>query len=799
MREWTFGLVLAALAAASPVLAADADAIYFGGTILTIDKKAPTAGAVAIKGGLITAVGDQETVTAAEKGADTEMVDLRGKTLIPGFVDAHSHMAGVGLQAVSANLLPPPDGPVTSIADLQKVMREFIATSPKPKAYGVAIGLNYDDSQLAEKRHPTREELDAISTDIPIVIVHQSGHLAVMNTKALEKAGITADSPNPPGGVIRREADGKTPNGVLEEMAHLANTPKLLPKFTPAQAMELVEAAQNIYVANGFTTAQEGRASPGLIAMLRGAAAAQALVIDVVAYADLAASSDHLEGADSFEDTVDMSEAPQPGVAPPSNDPSKIVVSRDYVDHFRVGGVKLTFDGSPQGKTAWFTKPYYVPPEGQKADYVGYPAFPKPGEAQSWVDMAYRNNWQLMIHANGDAAIDEVIKTVGQAQKTYGGGDRRTVLIHGQYLRADGRISRPAGPAGEDLFAGVGDPAGRRGPMAKTQVKASAGRPGPPAAGRCRSSTLVCSERFGLRSLQDPPAPPVSTASAKASRPGRMFEPSRQRRTALQRVGARVAHPIDAVAETHQPIAAVERRLEPGAGVLRLADGVQHLDHRAGRAAVQRTLQGADPGQHRRGQAGAGRGDHPRGEGRGVQAVVADRDQIGVAGRRPRPSAPRMALDHAQDVGGMAQGGSGAMGPAHAGADHGRGEHAGAAVRRRATARSSPSGSRAIRARTASIGGQAPAGRRPAPRPPRTPRPAPSPAPVEASSAGRRKSRRTAGARPLVGPAPARVHRIAPDGQAAGLAIDVRQHRLGRHNPFQPIGHHDLVSFSLLQ
>jgi predicted amidohydrolase YtcJ len=438
MREWTFGLALAALAAtAAPVLAADADAIYFGGTILTIDKKAPTAGAVAVKGGLITAVGDQEAVTAAEKGADTEMVDLRGKTLIPGFVDAHSHMAGVGLQAVSANLLPPPDGPVTSIADLQKAMREFIATSPKPKAYGVAIGLNYDDSQLAEKRHPTREELDAVSTDIPIVIVHQSGHLAVMNTKALEKAGITADTPNPPGGVIRREADGKTPNGVLEEMAHLANTPKLLPKFTPAQAMELVEAAQNIYVANGFTTAQEGRASPGLIAMLRGAAAAQALVIDVVAYADLAASSDHLEGADSFEDTVDMSEAPQPGVAQPSNDPTKIVVSRDYVDHFRVGGVKLTFDGSPQGKTAWFTKPYYVPPEGQKADYVGYPAFPKPGEAQSWVDMAYRNNWQVMIHANGDAAIDEVIKTVGQAQKTYGGGDRRTVLIHGQYLRAD--------------------------------------------------------------------------------------------------------------------------------------------------------------------------------------------------------------------------------------------------------------------------------------------------------------------------------------------------------------------------
>ncbi len=437
MRALTLGLVLSALTAAPPVFAADADTIYFGGKIWTMDKAAPTAEAVAVKGGRIIAVGDRDTVLTAEKGADTQLVDLRGKVLIPGFVDAHSHMAGVGLQALSANLLPPPDGGVSSIAELQKTLREFIATSPKPKEYGVAIGLNYDDSQLAEKRHPTREELDAVSTDIPIVIVHQSGHLAVMNTKALEKAGVTAETADPPGGVIRREADGKTPNGVLEEMAHIANTPKLFPKFTPAQALELVEAGQSIYVANGFTTAQEGRASPGLIAMLRGAAAAHALVIDVVAYADLAISSDHLEGADSFEDTVDLSEAPGPGVPPVSNDPSKITVSRDYVDHFRVGGVKLTFDGSPQGKTAWFTKPYFVPPEGQKAGYVGYPAFPKPGEAQSWVDMAYKNNWQLLIHANGDAAIDELIKTVGQAQKTYGGGDRRTVLIHGQYLRAD--------------------------------------------------------------------------------------------------------------------------------------------------------------------------------------------------------------------------------------------------------------------------------------------------------------------------------------------------------------------------
>lgn len=211
------------------------DKIYFGGPILTMTDAAPTAEALAIQDGKIVAVGGKAEVMAL-RGTATQVVDLQGKTLLPGFVDAHSHLVGVGLQAMSANLLPPPDGPVTSIAELQKVMKEFIASSTMVKRYGVAIGMNYDDSQLAEKRNPTREELDAISTELPIVVVHQSGHLAVLNSKALEKAGVTAATANPSGGVIQREADRKTPNGVLEEMAHFTYTPKLLPKFTPEQA-----------------------------------------------------------------------------------------------------------------------------------------------------------------------------------------------------------------------------------------------------------------------------------------------------------------------------------------------------------------------------------------------------------------------------------------------------------------------------------------------------------------------------------------------------------------------------------
>jgi predicted amidohydrolase YtcJ len=165
-------------------------------------------------------------------------------------------------------------------------------------------------------------------------------------------------------------------------------------------------------MANGYTTVQDGKTDPGSLAMLMGAAKAGKLKIDVVSYADLVALAD----------------------SPMLRGP---LMSRSYTDHFRIGGVKLTLDGSPQGKTAWFTQPYFVVPAGQKPDYAGYPAFPKPGEAQGWVDTAFRNNWQLLVHANGDAAIDQLIATAGVAEKAYPGTDRRTVLIHGQYLRVD--------------------------------------------------------------------------------------------------------------------------------------------------------------------------------------------------------------------------------------------------------------------------------------------------------------------------------------------------------------------------
>jgi predicted amidohydrolase YtcJ len=391
--------------------AAQADAIYFGGHIVTIDDAQPSAEAVAVKDGKIVAVGSRAVVDKA-KGPATRMMDLGGRTLAPGFIDAHSHLSHVGVQSICANLLPPPDGPATSIAQIQQILRDFIATSPAVQEYGVAIGFDYDDSQLAEHRHPTREELDAVSTDVPIMIIHQSGHLGVYNSKALAQAGVSAASPDPAGGVIHREADGKTPNGVLAENAHFAVLLKMLPKFTAQQMIELLEAAQQIYLANGFTTAQDGRTDPNTLAVLPVAAHAGTFKIDVVTYPDL------------------VSNEKNPLLTGP-------LMSRTYTDHLRIGGVKLGFDGSPQGKTAWFTRPYFKVPEGEKPEYRGFPIFAADAEPERLMALAYRNNWQVMVHANGDAAIDQLIRVVRAAQTEVPGTDRRTVLIHGQYLRLD--------------------------------------------------------------------------------------------------------------------------------------------------------------------------------------------------------------------------------------------------------------------------------------------------------------------------------------------------------------------------
>ena len=217
---------------------------------------------------------------------------------------------------------------------------------------------------------------------------------------------MTKDTPNPPGGAFRREADRATPNGVCEEAAFFGATGKILGRLDADAYLEMIKAGAAFYASFGYTTVQEGRAMPGSATMLQKAGDAGLLNVDVVVYPDVFQSL------------------------------KEIAPSREYKNRVRIGGAKATIDGSPQGKTAFLSEPYYKPPEGQNADYRGYAAITKPQIVDA-VDLAFANGWQILTHANGDAAIDWLIEAVGDATAMHGPGDRRAVLVHGQTARLD--------------------------------------------------------------------------------------------------------------------------------------------------------------------------------------------------------------------------------------------------------------------------------------------------------------------------------------------------------------------------
>lgn len=393
---------------------ASADTIFFGGPILTMAGEEPAyADAVVVDEGRIAFVGAKDEAMAW-RGEQTRIVDLGGKAMLPGFIDGHGHAWMSGFQRSVANLLPPPDGDGTDIATLMRILKTWAEENPAFVGQtGWIVGFGYDDAQLAEKRHPVASEIDFVSLDRPVLLVHQSGHLAALNHKALELTGISADSPNPEGGVIRREGDGRTPNGVLEETAIYAPMYAVFGRFDDAMNERLARAGLTAYAEFGYTTAQEGGASADIIATWQRLAEVSALPIDVVAYPYQQPGLEYLESQGDH------------------------AVQADYTSGFRVGGLKLSLDGSPQGKTAWLTKPYKVPPPGQPDDYVGYPIYRDDAVVDGMVGRAYERGWQVLAHCNGDAAAEQFINAVDKAVATHGKEGRRDVMIHAQTVRED--------------------------------------------------------------------------------------------------------------------------------------------------------------------------------------------------------------------------------------------------------------------------------------------------------------------------------------------------------------------------
>ncbi len=384
-----------------------ADTILYSGDVVTMNPAQPSATAVAIKDGKIVAVGDDRTVLAT-KGEGTRLVDLAGRCVLPGLIDAHGHVTMVAQSLAAANLASPPAGPVRNIGQLQRTMTDYIANHAVESDKWV-LGTGYDESLLEEHRVPNRHDLDAVSREHPIFVLHISGHMGVANSLALEKMGITAATPNPPGGVIGREAGSQTPDGVLQESALIQFVQPALPTPTTEEGLRLLGAAQDLYASYGHTTIQDGATSVAGMNLLMAAAREKALKLDVIAYP-------------AWYDAERIIDVTLPIGKP--------------LGRLKIGGAKLVLDGSPQGKTAWLTHPYLVPPPGKPLNYAGFPAMTDE-EADNWVLKFMQRKWQVLAHCNGDAAADQFIAAVAEAESKLGAADRRTVMIHAQTVRED--------------------------------------------------------------------------------------------------------------------------------------------------------------------------------------------------------------------------------------------------------------------------------------------------------------------------------------------------------------------------
>jgi len=381
--------------------------LYFNGDIITMEGNSPVyAEVLVVKNKKIQFVGSSEEATKIA-GNNHQMINLKGKTLLPGFIDGHAHFASFSAQAIGAKILPPPDAGAKDIPSLIEILKKW--NTPENRALtGWIFGMGFDDSVLEEKRFPTKHDLDQVSTEFPIMIVHISGHFAVVNSKALELLMITSETKNPEGGIIRRENNNE-PNGVLEELAAIPYMLKVLNPTSKEAADHFFEAGQEMALSYGFTTAQEGRSMENH-ELLVAASQAGKLKLDVVSYVDYLFVDKYM-GSKWNTNT--------------------------YNNHYRIGGVKLTLDGSPQGRTAWRTLPYLLPPDGAKEGYLGYPAIPNDSSVMAIYDKAFKNNWQIHTHANGDAAMDQMIRSMKPIAAKYGNNNRRNVLIHGQYVRED--------------------------------------------------------------------------------------------------------------------------------------------------------------------------------------------------------------------------------------------------------------------------------------------------------------------------------------------------------------------------
>ena len=381
------------------------DTIWLNGTIVTMEGD-QTAQAVAVLDDNIVAVGTDAEVGPLA-GSQTRVVDLQGRTMTPGFYAAHDHFPGSGRVAVTqVDLNSPPIGAIENMDELVAALGDRARDLPEGQWIS---GRGYDDTLLAEQRHPTRADLDRASTTHPIYISHTSGHLGVANSLALELAGVTRNTPNPEGGVVRKDPDTGEPDGVFEESGGMVS--RLVPPPTPDQTMESYRVAVQDYVEDGVTTAVIAGGGRGTLAGLQRARDAGILTFRIIT----------------------MMSRGSPGQ--PTAAETGGIISGFGDTHLKIGAIKIIQDGSNQGYTGYFTEPYHTPFKGDP-DYRGYPRRSR-DDLVTMVKELHEAGYQIAIHANGDAAIDDVLYAFREAQREFPRRDARHRIEHCQMVRRD--------------------------------------------------------------------------------------------------------------------------------------------------------------------------------------------------------------------------------------------------------------------------------------------------------------------------------------------------------------------------
>lgn len=372
--------------------------LYYGGSILTMDPVNPTAQALLIEDGRIIAAGTMEELS--NQAADAVWHDLQGKTLMPAFIDGHSHMGSAGLFMQQCSLVG-----CRSFDEILQRIVDF--REKKDLTHGEIIYcVGYDTALLKEGAHPTGKLLDSLELDNPIACIHQSLHMGSFNKAALAYCGVDETyTGDPGGGLIGRDEKGRL-NGYFEENA-LNPLPRILNAFDREKFKQAILDAQQDYLRYGITTVQDGSCSSAeQLKCYEELAEDGKLIADVVVYMD----SDP-QDPNFWQEMLDR------------------FGNREYHNHLKLGGIKMFLDGSPQGRTAWMREPY----EGD-SDYYGYPVLTDEKVRQILI-RAIEAGIQPLAHCNGDAASEQFLSGWEYGvDQTGRGTDLRPVMIHSQLV-----------------------------------------------------------------------------------------------------------------------------------------------------------------------------------------------------------------------------------------------------------------------------------------------------------------------------------------------------------------------------